>query len=275
MGVLVMGHWPLHARQWARVGPPLRPCPDDVAIAEAEAAAWARARGRAPRALVLGVTPELVQMAWPAGTSLLAVDREPAMIDALFAVAPGRRAAVGDWLALPARPGGLDLVVGDGSLSNLAFPDDYRRLAAELARVLAPGGRVVLRLFAAPEAAEPVAEAADALRAGAFGSFHALKWRVAMAIQPGHRNVRVDDIWRAFAELVPDRAALATRTGWPREVIDTIDAYRGSDVAYSFPTLAEVRAALAPALDEVTCHAPGYELGDRCPTLVAAAARAG
>jgi len=265
-----MGHWPLHARQWARVGPPLRPCPDDVAIATAEAEAWARAHGRPPRALLLGVTPELAGMPWPAGTTLLAVDREAAMIDALFAPAPGRRAEVGDWLALPAPDGAFDLVLGDGSLSNLAFPGDYRRLAAELGRVLAPGGRVVLRLFAAPVEAEPLGAVADALRAGAIGSLHALKWRIAMALQPADRNVRVADIWRAFGELVPDRAALARRTGWPPDVIDTIDAYRGSELVYSFPTLAEVRATLDPELAEIACHVPGYELGDRCPTVVAA-----
>ena len=136
------------------------------------------------------------------------------------------------------------------------------------ARVLDDDGRVILRLFAAPARAEALDAIAAALDAGAIGSFHAFKWRLAMAIQPADRNVRVADVWRAFAELVPDRAALARRTGWPAAVIDTIDVYRESALVYSFPTAAEARAAVADHLVETACHAPGYELGDRCPTIV-------
>jgi hypothetical protein len=67
---------------------------------------------------------------------------------------------------------------------------------------------------------------------------------------------------------VPDRAALAGRTGWPRDVIDAIDVYRDSRVVYSFPTEAEAIAALADHLAPVARHVPAYELGDRCPTIV-------
>jgi hypothetical protein len=56
--------------------------------------------------------------------------------------------------------------------------------------------------------------------------------------------------------------------------VRTIEAYRGLATRYSFPSLAELRAVIAEAgfsiLEVVT---PGYELGDRCPTIVAAAAR--
>jgi len=103
---------------------------------------------------------------------------------------------------------------------------------------------------------------------GRIGSLHALKWRIAMAVQPGDRNVRVVDILAGFDELVADRAALAARTGWSPAVIAAIDVYRDSELTYSFPTLAEVRDALGDVLVERACHVPGYELGDRCPTLV-------
>ncbi|MCB1717874.1 MAG: methyltransferase domain-containing protein, partial [Candidatus Competibacteraceae bacterium] len=224
-----------------------------------------------PRVLLLGVTPELATLPWPAGTELVAIDRSAAMIGALFpttGVPAGARAARGEWLALPRADRSVDLAVGDGCLSNLGFAADYRRFAAELARVLADDGRLLLRLFAAPPAPESLAEIGAALAAGAIGSMHALKWRLAMAVQPAHRNVAVVDIRRAFDELVVDRAALAARTGWPDDVIATIDNYRGSSLVYSFPTADEVDAALAPALVRVHRHAPAYELGDRCPTVV-------
>lgn len=258
-----MDHWPLHARNWARVGPPLRPCAEDVAIVEAQVAAHARG---AIDALILGVTPELVGMAIPAGSMITVVDREPAMIDALFTPQPGRRAFAGDWLTLPLRAGSIDVAVGDGACSVFAFPTEYRALAAELARVVRPDGLVVLRLFAAPATPETLADVGAAL--ATIASFHALKWRIAMAIQSPERWVPVAAIRDAFDQLVPDRAALVARTGWRADVIDHIDIYRDSPARYSFPTVDEVSAAFAPRLVEVSRHTPSYELGERCPTVV-------
>jgi SAM-dependent methyltransferase len=242
-------HWARIARHWALLGPPLRPSPEDVAITAREAT-------RATRALVLGVTPELAAL--PV-RSLVAIDHTRAMIGAIFPPAPNRAAIVGDWRALPLPSRSIDLIAGDGALACLPFPDGTRALAAELARVLAPGGRVVLRLFASP----PAPESLDEIRIASDRGFHAFKWRVAMALAAPDRNVRVSDIHRAFETICPDRAALP----WPRAVIDTIDAYRDSPASYAFPTVDETRAALAPLVD-VACHVPSYELGDRCPTLV-------
>ena len=50
--------------------------------------------------------------------------------------------------------------------------------------------------------------------------------------------------------------------------LTTVEVYRGSPAVYSFPTLAELRAELAADFEELSCHVPGYELGERCPTLV-------
>ena len=256
-------HWPRHARQWALVGPPLRPCPEDVAIMERVVAGGGR------RAVILGVTPELVGLRWPAGARVVAIDRSRDVIGSIFPTGvPGAIAVQADWQALPCAPGTVDVVLGDGSLVNLPFPAGYRTLAAEFHRVLAPGARVALRLFAAPERRESLAEVAADLHAGRIGNFNALKWRIAMAVQPDDRNIPVVDIGRAFDDIAPDRAALAARLGWPRPVIDAIDVYRGSALVYSFPTLAEVRDALAPWLVVSAVHTPAYELGDRCPTLV-------
>ncbi|MDX2089041.1 MAG: class I SAM-dependent methyltransferase [Kofleriaceae bacterium] len=265
-----MDHWTLHARNWARVGPPLRPSAEDVAWTEQAIATWHEGRAARPvRGIVLGATPELVGMAWPEGATVLAVDRARAMLDALFVPGRGRSAIVGDWLALPVDASSTELVVGDGCLTLFAFPGTYNSLATELARVLAPGGLLLLRLFVAPGRPEPLEAIRRSLASPAPGdSFDALKWRIAMAIQPASRNVRVADIRAAFDELVPDRAALAARTGWRREVIDHIDIYRDSPTTYSFPTLDETRATLAPWFIERACHVPSYVLGDRCPTLV-------
>lgn len=253
-----MDHWPLHARNWARVGPPLRPCAEDVALVAAQV------RGRVD-ALILGVTPELAAMPLVPGSTITCVDRDPAMIEALVTPRADQRALVGSWLALPLPAASIDLVIGDGALTLLAYPTDYRALAAELARVLRPGGRAVLRLFAMA-----ARETLDDVRAAlpAIGSFDALKWRIAMAVQSPARTVAVTAIRAAFDQIVPDRAALAAATGWRRDVIDHIDIYRDSPAHYTFPTADEASAALAPSLVEISRAHPAYELGERCPTVV-------
>lgn len=247
-----MNHWPLHARAWALLGPPLRPSPEDTRIVE-EALADRRAD-----VLVLGVTPELVTMKLAEGSTVVAVDRDPAMVEALFAPGPGRRALIGDWSALPMPDASVDAIVGDGCLSFFACPDGYGALARELARVLRPGGLVALRLFVSPARAETLDDVRRDLPR--IGTFDALKWRVAMTLG---RTVRVTDIRDAFHALCPDRSVLP----FPRAAVDLIEHYRDSAAIYSFPTLEEARASLAP-LRERACHVPAYELGERCPTLI-------
>ena len=59
-------NWGKASRQWSLVGSPLRPDASDVAFAEAAIAERFRATGRPPRAVLLGVTPELAACRWPA-----------------------------------------------------------------------------------------------------------------------------------------------------------------------------------------------------------------
>jgi len=243
--------------QWARLGAPLRPSADDVAIMGAIGV-------HARRVLLLGVTPELASMPWPAGASLVAADRSYAMIRAILpAVTLPMQAIVADWRALPCARAAFDLAIGDGCLSNFTYPDGYRALATELHRVIAPGGLLALRLFASPAQGESLDDVARDLRAGAIGGMHALKWRIAMTLLDATRNVAVTAIRDAFDALVPDRAVLP----WPREVVDTIDAYRGSALVYSFPSLDHVRDVMSERFEEVAVTTPDYELGERCPTV--------
>jgi SAM-dependent methyltransferase len=243
----VVDHWPRHARQWALVGPPLRPCAEDLAVVAPYVASARRG------AVVLGVTPELVALPWRC--PVVAVDRDREVIAALHA---GAGAVAADWRALPVATSSVDVVVGDGCLSFFAVAD-YPVVARELARVLVPGGRAVLRLFAASEPRAPLA----AIDPAACASFDALKWRIAMALGEA---VPVTAIKAAFDARFADRAALAAHTGWRRDVIDAIDVYAGSPAIYTFPTLSRAAAAVAPALAVVSVHAPSY---DACyPTVV-------
>ena len=265
--------WPLHARQWALLGPPLRPSPEDTDVVRRAVAGWhAEHPGMAARALVLGVTPELAVLPWPPASTVLAVDRSEAMVGALWAGAgevAAASAVTGDWRALPCEDGSVDVVVGDACLTPLGYPDDYRAIKSEVRRVLAHDGRFVMRVFVPPAAPESLAGIAEDLHAGRIAGFHAFKWRLVTAVQfASEGGASLAAVWDAWHAMCPDPAALAERTGWSPDVIATIDAYRGTATVYSFPTLAELRALMDESFTELACHVPSYELGERCPTLV-------
>jgi ubiquinone/menaquinone biosynthesis C-methylase UbiE len=266
-------HWQRHATQWDRVGPPLRPSPEDIAFTEA---AIARRRSETAaadfRALMLGVTPELALMLWPEGTTLLAIDRSPAMIRHVWphdALPPTAKAVCGNWERLPVGSTEMDAVIGDGFYTPLAYPSGYTQIGNEIRRVLKTGGLYVTRAFIQPRNTERPSSVFNALRSGQIGSFHAFKLRLAMALQESAaRGVSLSAISATWHRCVPDPDALARALRWPPDAFATIDAYRDSNASYTFPTIDELRESLSLHFFELECHVPGYELGDRCPTLV-------
>lgn len=255
-------HWNYYSAFWNRLGPPLRPPAETAAIYRKAIAA------RDGRVMLYGVTPELAGI----GRQQVAVDGSEGMVRNTW---PGdtasRRAILGNWLALPFADGAMSAAIGDGILSNIAWPDETAGLLDELVRVLAPGGRAVFRTFCTPGRTETLAQVRDAAFDGEIESFHALKWRVAMARMPDRRtpNIAVRDILARFDETFPDRTTLARATGWHAESIATIDAYAGSPHLYSFPSLPQLLALAVPRFGSVaTLDSGRYPLCERCPLIV-------
>jgi hypothetical protein len=225
-----------------------------------------------PRVLVLGATPEYARLPWPDGTTVLAVERSEAMARGVWPgfPSPGEGVRVDDWRTASLPLASWDLVLGDGSLTTLAFPDEATTLLRRVAGLLAPGGRMVLRAFLRPDTPETAAQVhADAL-SGQIGSFHAYKVRLAAAQQGASPDgVATRDVWRAWCADGPDAATLAAATGWPAEQIATFAAYDTPTSRLCFPTAHEQRAvAHAAGLREVAYVVPRYPLGERFPTWV-------
>ena len=65
----------------------------------------------------------------------------------------------------------------------------------------------------------------------------------------------------------PRPEELARSLNWPLPEVLTMDDFRGVAARYTFPTLEEARTTMATGFEEVACHFPDYELGERCPTL--------
>lgn len=263
------GHWSAASRLWNLSGPPLRPCAQDVAFAEEAVHDWSARARRAPRALLLGVTPELCRMAWPAGTDLLAIDRSQEMIDAVWPDGFGtvRRA---DWLAPGLAQASRDVVLCDGGLHLLAHPDEQQHLARTLHALLAPGGACIFRLFVPPARRELPETVLDDLLGRRVPNLNVLKLRLGMALMQNVRDgVRLADVWRTLNAVEPDWSRLATRIGWSEEHLAAIDTYRDSPGRYHFATLDEAAAVFCSsgAFRVADVRVPSHELGERCPTV--------
>jgi SAM-dependent methyltransferase len=268
------GHWVLRPEDWPLFGSPLRPAAADLACFAEEITAWrSHGGGEAPRALLLGVTPEVPRLAWPPGTRVWAVDRSAGMIHGVWpADAPFAAGAVrADWRALPFRDGSADVVIGDGCFTLFRWPEGYRSLLGGLARVLRTGGRLIMRFYLRPATPEPLDRVVADLAAGRIETFHLFKWRLLHALHGDNpEGVRLGDAWKAWQALGLDAGRLARERGWPPAVVSTIDVYRDADLRYSFPTLAELRHVFEPPFRELACHLHDYPLGECCPIVALA-----
>src|SRR6188768_3068242 len=109
-------HWDAHAARWRLIGAPLRPAAEDLEYLRASVGRLGSASAPAEpalarSALLLGVTPEIAELAWQPPHRLVAVDKSEGMVNAVWpGDTPTRRAIVGDWLALQLPEAPFDLV---------------------------------------------------------------------------------------------------------------------------------------------------------------------
>lgn len=263
-------HWSAVAERWKLVGPPLRPSPEDEREYSRVVLDWSHSHG-SPRALILGVTPELHGLPWPAGTDLKALDHTQAMIDALW---PGPKDAAlrGEWTDILLPAGSVDLVLCDGGLHLLSYPSQQRAMVRSLKRILVVGGLFVVRLFVPPAQRETVDAVLRDLASGTIPNLNVLKLRLGMALQQSAtEGVELHDVWSALQAQFPDFEGLAHRLGWDLAHLQAIDTYRNCRSRYHFVS---VEAAQAMFCDDeagfelVSVHTRSYALGERCPIVV-------
>jgi len=257
--------WQNVPKQWKHFGPPLRPCPEDIGIMEGLVTRWMD-ESQADRCNVLlcGVTPEIVEMKWPDGARLWAVEKSRAMIQEVWPAegSTTKQPLQAEWARLPFEPDSFDIVIGDGCLTSLKYPQLQLDFLNSLRKVMRRGGCLIMRFFVQKDEPERPEEVFGDLVAGRIGSFHVFKWRLAMALQnSAGKGVRVDKIWKAWDEA-------GTITDWPQQAVKTIDTYRGSDHRLTFTNMREINDLFSSGFEERAFKVPGYELGERCPILM-------
>ncbi len=266
----IEAHWRSFAGQYGLLGSPLCPCEEDIRIIEEMLEAEPEVFGAAAkkRVWLLGVTPKIAAARWPHEIELIAVERVQAMIDSVWPGDTGSRQAIcADWLDAPFPDQSVDLAIGDGCLTAVSFPDELSRLLASIHRCLRCDGYLMLRLFCRPDIAETPDVVIAALQSGAIGSFHAFKWRLAMAVQgmDDAPDVAVDAVWQVWHEARIDMQALAVARGWPPEQVGTIEFYQGSAARYNFMRYDDtIRHLQYVGFDLVATRSGGYELAERC-----------
>jgi SAM-dependent methyltransferase len=265
-------HWEKHAQQWELVGPPLRPSTPDTDCFTRIVEEWSASNSQdSLAALLLGVTPEIAHMGWPLNTRLFAADYSAEMIRSLWAMQDqqDRLAFCSDWCTLPLPDDSVRIVIGEGCFTLLSYPDGYQDLAREIRRVLQDDGLLIVRFFVSLDDTASPEQVHEQLLAGTIGNFHIFKFRLAIALQQTvSEGVCVGDVWENWNTQGYDINRLAAKLNWQPETIGTIDAYRGMNARYTYPTLEELETTLSPWFDQVARYNHDYEFGKNCPTLV-------
>lgn len=259
-----MGKWqPWRISPWC-------PSPEDGRfLIEATAEALDRSRPSAT-VLILGVTPETLQLDWPGHADLIAADSSAEMIALDWRPHPRLPSSVVEarWQRLPLCDATAAATVGDASLNALPGFEDYAAVLEEVARVLKPGGVLALRMFLRGERAESCREVVDAAAAGAFPCGVGFRLRFAMAVAGESGILDFAHIPGRFDALVQDRAHLARLAGWSREDLDRIDIYGHNRTRINFPTETELRRLVEPRFALTELRYGHYDQAERCPTAV-------
>jgi len=106
------------------------------------------------------------------------------------------------------------------------------------------------------------------LRANRIQSFHAFKFRLAMALQENaETGVAVSEVFSAWKRARIDMDSLLAMTGWQRETVEMIYLYEGKTSRLAFPTVAELESVMSEHFDTLETRYLDYEMGDCCPII--------
>jgi len=258
--------WSGMSARYAAYTPPLRISPSEHKTYFELASQWLSEQqsfNLKPRVLVLGATPEFYHFPWPAGTDLLAVDHSADMLSAIW---PGssEQSLCADWSTMDLPDASRDVVLCDGGFTFISSPEPLQRMAENVARILAPGGHFIVRMFVNADQQETPAELFRALEQGNVQTISELKMRLWLALNAipntslnatlnanlnamenagEGKGVRLVDVWRCFQAEYKTPELLAQRVSWPEPLWPLIQAYEDKTDTYYFPSVDEVSQA--------------------------------
>jgi SAM-dependent methyltransferase len=258
------GQWPKAAKFWPNIGPPLRPIHEDLQFIRNELEIYS---DTPLNALILGVTPEYYNLPWPKSSYVQALDCTAEMIDFVWP-GPKENAILGDWRSIPLPSGQTDIVLCDGGLLLLDFPQGHEKMASELARILKPGGLAIFRIFTQPAEPESPGDVISDLMNHRIRDLNCLKIRLGNAMQENtDSGIELSKIWNMLRNNTSDWESLSKYLGWPLETLEAINAYQNNPAIYHFLTAEQADELFAKhGLKCSQRFIPEYQMGLQCPT---------
>jgi SAM-dependent methyltransferase len=250
--------------------PPWCPSREDGLLMREMANRALGSSGKGPRVLVLGVTPQIIQLDWPHDAELAAVDSSSSMIASNWRLHRCLASFVvcARWQVLPFANASFDAIVGDGSLNALPDLDEYGKVLHQAARALRPGGALVLRCFIKPKRMEAPEQVVLQARQGGFSTTSEFRLRFAFAAADAGGRVALAQLRDSFNALVADRGDFARATGWPRQEIDYVDIDKDSRIGLTFPTGSQLQALSEPFFRIERLERGTYAQSEHCPTIL-------
>lgn len=145
------------SRAWSKIAekwityfkPPSRPSNSEVQAYRQMIESYA---GENAQALVLGATPELLDLLADANIQTDLIDISQEMVSAMLEIAKpfDRGVNIGNWLEMPFEDNSYDLILGDAVIQNVPY-ESRADMIKEILRVLKPGGKYLNRSFCVPE----------------------------------------------------------------------------------------------------------------------------
>lgn len=261
-------YWDRIADRWRLFGPPIRPVSDDLLIYQDVVDRATTSIDLPPRVLLLGVTPELYGLRWPARTAILALDSSAPMIAAVWP-GPSDTAVTGSWTAMPFADRSFTLLLCDAGVGLLDHPVGQDQLLAEVYRVLMPGGTFAVRLFAPQGRTGTVAEIFDDLDRGRIATLDALKLRMWGALQQNAlEGVRPSEVAGRILDASGPWERLAQTQGWQPDYVRALELQLESASSFHLVDADEfVRMGHRAGLESAAVHHPAHVYGDSCPVV--------
>lgn len=261
-------HWDNVSGKWSSVGPPLRPTLPDMVFFSQAIRKWTE-ENKSPRCLILGVTPEYYHHLKPVAGDLVAVDYSPQMIRTLWP-GPQGSALCADWNQLPLRNESRDVVITDGGLNLIRYPDEQGQVARNLRRIVPPGGICLFRLFWPPAVKETPTDIVEYLKAGNISNVNMLKFRLWMSFWKSPAiPVLASEIWNLIEHWSPDLPQILKKINWPSEGMNSFQVYRNSSLRFYFFGLEDLlRIYSAEGFDLEETHTPDYSSGHQFQTIL-------
>lgn len=269
-----METWDSQIEIFKQMKPPLRPHSSEIVLLEEIAVALVESQQISNlQVLLLGVTQEIVNLNWPDGTMLTAVDRSEVMINQFWpGDIPDRRKVVyADWFDMPFVEASFHLIIGDGVFNFMRYPDGYRNLAGTLSGLLFHNGQMCIRIFNQPPHKEKPEDVLKYFDENQHVDYFEFRFRLATSLQD-----RVETGIEVTTEildqyLVDHGIALSQLHKKSRYTPPPPPPNSGSnDNLYriTYPTNQEYISQVGPSFSRVRKLTGSHKLSDRTPIFV-------